>query len=210
MFSIFDESINEVPILAASLNQWGAKVESDQSTLYAKVDSGFTEIGAVVIELRGQVLTQGAHIDDVHNHAIRLEQRMEQVEQIGIQAMTELANLMNGYQHKFVEMEGAINALAASAESNLKARQGQLVAELQHKFLELGGNDETVKAAMTTLLARVAALETALNERTATAAATRQDPWWSGPRGLSRTLVRRCWSCDSVSTSARCRAICHG
>ena len=53
MFSIFDESINEVPILAASLNQRGAKVESDQSTLYAKVDSGFTEIGAVVIELRG-------------------------------------------------------------------------------------------------------------------------------------------------------------
>ena len=40
MFSIFDESINEVPILAASLNQWGAKVESDQSTLYEKVDSG--------------------------------------------------------------------------------------------------------------------------------------------------------------------------
>ena len=67
--------------------------------------------------------------------------------------MTELANLMNGYQHKFVDMERAILALAASAESNLTARQGQLVAELQNKFLELGGNDASVKAAMSTLLA---------------------------------------------------------
>ena len=142
MFSIFDESINEVPILAASLNQWGAKIESDQSTLYENVDSGFTEIKAAVLQLRGQLLTDSSNIADVRNGTIRLEQRVEQVEQVGTQAMTELATLMNGYQHKFVEMEGAINALAASAESNLKARQGLLIAELQQKFLELGGNDE--------------------------------------------------------------------
>ena len=118
MFSIFDESINEVPILAASLNQWGAKVESDQSALYEKVESGFTD---AVLQLRGQLLTDSSNIEDVRNGTIRLEQRVEQVEQVGTQAMTELATLMNGYQHKFVEMEGAINALAASAESNLKA-----------------------------------------------------------------------------------------
>ena len=56
------------------------------------------------------MLTQGADTQDVGNAAVRLDQRMEQVEQIGQLAMTELANLMNGYQHKFVEMEGAINA----------------------------------------------------------------------------------------------------
>ena len=130
MFGIFDENINEMPVLVASLNQWGASIESDRSMLQEKVEAGFAEIRDAVIQLRGQVLTQSANTEDVRNHIIRLEQRMEQVEQIGTQAMTELANLMNGYQHKFVDMERAILALAASAESNLKARQGQLVAEL--------------------------------------------------------------------------------
>ena len=123
MFGILDESINEMPVLVASLNQWGATIESDRSMIQEKVESGFAEITSAILQIRGEVLTQGANLDDVRNHTIRLEQRMEKVEQIGTQAMTELANLMNGYQHKFVEMEGAINALAASAESNLKARQ---------------------------------------------------------------------------------------
>ena len=151
MFGILDESINEMPVLVASLNQWGATIESDRSMIQENVESGFAEITTAILQIRCEVLTQGANLDDVRNHTIRLEQRMEKVEQIGTQAMTELATLMNGYQHKFVEMEGAINALAASAESNLKARQGQLIAELQQKFLELGGNDETVKADMGTL-----------------------------------------------------------
>ena len=118
MFGIFDENINEMPVLVASLNQWGATIESDRSALQEKVESGFAEITTAVLQLRGQVLTQSANVDDVRNHAIRLEQRVEQVEQVGTQAMTELANVMNGYQHKFVEMEGAISTLAASAESN--------------------------------------------------------------------------------------------
>ena len=128
MFGIFDENINEMQVLVASLNQWGASIETDRSMLQEKVEAGFAEMSTAVIQLRGQVLTQSANTEDVRNHIVRLEQRMEQVEQIGTQAMTELANLMNGYQHKFVDMEGAINALAASAESNLKARQGQLTA----------------------------------------------------------------------------------
>ena len=60
------------------------------------------------------------------------------------------------------------------------------MAELQQKFFELGGKDESVKAAMSTLLARVASLKTALNERSAPTAAPRQDPWWNGPRGASQ------------------------
>ena len=184
MFGIFDENINEMPVLVASLNQWGASIETDRSMLQERVDAGFAEIRDAVLQLRGQVLTQSANTSDVENATVRLDQRMEQVEQIGKLAMTELANLMNGYQHKFVDMEGAILALAASAESNLKARQGQLVAELQHKFLELGGNDESVKAAMSTLLARVASLENA-------SARAQDDPWqrsrtpWSGGAGAA-------------------------
>ena len=115
MFGILDESINEMPVLVASLNQWGATIESDRSMIQEKVESGFAEITTKVLQIRGEVLTQGANLDDERNHTIRLGQRMEKVEQIGTQAMTELANLMNGYQHKFVEMEGAINAFAASA-----------------------------------------------------------------------------------------------
>ena len=130
MFGIFNENINEMPVLVASLNQWGATIESDRSALQETVESGFAEITTAVLQLRGQVLTQSANVDDARNHAIGLGQRVEHVEQVGAQAMTELANLMNGYQHKFVDMEGAINALAASAESSLKDRQGQLVAEL--------------------------------------------------------------------------------
>ena len=128
MFGIFDENINEMPVLVASLNQWGASIESDRSMLQERMHSGFAEVRDALLQLRGQVLTQGADTQDVGNATVRLDQRMEQVEQIGQLAMTELANLMNGYQHKFVDMERAIIAFAASAESNLKARQGQLVA----------------------------------------------------------------------------------
>ena len=104
MFGIFDENINEMPVLVASLNQWGATIESDRSALQEKVESGFAEITTAVLQLRGQVLTQRANVDEVRNHAIRLGQRVEQVEQVGTQAMAELAHLMTGYQHKFVEM----------------------------------------------------------------------------------------------------------
>ena len=103
MFGIFDETIQEVPVLVASLNQWGATVESDRSALQEKVESGFIEITTAVLQIRGQVLTQGANVDEVRNHAIRLEQRVQQVEQVGLQAIAELAQLMTGYQHKFVE-----------------------------------------------------------------------------------------------------------
>ena len=88
MFGIFDENINEMPVFVASLNQWGASIESDRSMLQEKVEAGFAEIRDAVIQLRGQVLTQSANTEDVRNHTIRLEQRMEQVEQIGTQAMT--------------------------------------------------------------------------------------------------------------------------
>ena len=87
MFGIFDETIQEVPVLVASLNQWGSTIESDRSALQDKVESGFAEITTAVLQLRGQVLTLGANVDEVRNHAIRLEQRVEQVEKVGIQAM---------------------------------------------------------------------------------------------------------------------------
>ena len=77
MFTIFDETIQEVPVLVASLNQWGSTIESDRSALQEKVESGFTDITTAVLQIRGQVLTQGANVDEVRNHAIRLEQRLE-------------------------------------------------------------------------------------------------------------------------------------
>ena len=120
MFGIFDETIQEVPVLVASLNQWGATVESDRSALQEKVESGFTEITTAVLQIRGQGLTQGANVDEVRNHAIRLEQRVQQVEQVGTQVIAELAQLMTGYQHKFVEMEGAITTLATSAQGQTR------------------------------------------------------------------------------------------
>ena len=176
MFGIFDDNISEMPALVAALNRWGAQIETDSSMLQERMDSNTAEIRDAVLQIRGQVFTQGADTQEVANATVRLGQRMEQVEQIGQLAMTELANRMIGYQHMFVDMEKAIIALAASAESNLKATTGQLVEQLQNKFLELGGKDENVKAAMSTLLARVASLETALRTRPASAIG-QDDPW---------------------------------
>ena len=175
MFGIFD-NISEMQALVAELNRWGAQTENDICMLQEKIESNTAELKEAVLQTRGQVIIQGADTQEVANVTVRLNQRMEQVEQIGQLAMTELANLMTGYQHKFVDMEKAIMALAASAESNLKATTGQLVEQLQNKFLELGGKDENVKAAMSTLLARVSSLEAALSARPASAP-RQDDPW---------------------------------
>ena len=123
MFGIFD-NISEMPALVAELNRWGAQTENDICMLQEKIDSNTAELKEAVLQTRGQVIIQGADTQEVANVTVRLNQRMEQVEQIGQLAMTELANLMTGYQHKFVDMEKAIIALAASAESNLKTTTG--------------------------------------------------------------------------------------
>ena len=81
-----------------------------------KVQSGFVEITIAVLKTSREVFSQGAIFRDVRNHIIRLEQRVQTVEQFGIQAMSELANLINTYEHKLVEMQGAINAVAAFAK----------------------------------------------------------------------------------------------
>ena len=79
MFGIFD-NISEMPALVAELNRWGAQTENDICMLQETIDSNTAELKEAVLQTRGQVLTQGADTQEVANVTVRLNQRMEQIE----------------------------------------------------------------------------------------------------------------------------------
>ena len=103
IFGIFD-TISNMSALVAELNKWGAQTENDICMLQEIIDLNTAELKEAVLQTRSQVFNQGANTQEVANVTIRFNQRMEQVEQIGQLAITELANLMIDYQHKFVSM----------------------------------------------------------------------------------------------------------
>ena len=123
-FAIFDAI--DVPGITAQMNVWGGNLES------------------AVSELRSAVLMQGAELEAIRNGLALIEQRTEQVTQFGGKAVAELDAIMTSFraeivlnkseriaegealkgelrqlvvdlQAKFLEVEGAIRTLTATA-----------------------------------------------------------------------------------------------
>ena len=123
-FVIFDAT--EITGLVAQMNNWGGNLET------------------AVSELRGAILMQGAELEAMRNGFALIEQRTEQVTQFGGKAVAELDAIMTAFraeivmnkservaegealkgelrqlvehlQAKFLEVEGAIRTLTATA-----------------------------------------------------------------------------------------------
>ena len=206
---IFDATT--IPGLTEQLHIWGANMETTTTDLASNVEAALrqqnTQFEKLVYDFKSTFMTQSADLENFKNGVIQVELRTDRMEQLSGKAVGELDAIMQAFRAELVQSRAE---RAADGEA-LKVELRQLVAAVQAKFQELEGSignlaataaaaatagpskDENVKAAMSTLLARVFSLETALSARPASAP-RQDDPWqrsqtqqpWSGGAGAAQ------------------------